>query len=849
MTAAPRSESSCGCDPLVAHAPVVHNPPGRTALRWRTSPHGAVLRRMRAVLTAPDMPDPGSVLGTAPPDDPGGALLDAFAVVADTVSFYTERLADEGFIRTAAEPASVRAMARGIGYEMRPGVAATTDVVLTVEDAPGGPRIVRVAAGTPVQSVPGQDELPQVFQTEADLEARPQWNAIPVRDRILQEFPFGTDVIWLEATSLGLSPGDGLLIVGDERIDASLPGASVGDDERWDFRVVASVVEPADRPGWTRVGLATKVGYAADWQLTATDGARVYLLPTRGSMFGATAPDPSLISESGVDHGDDWPGMDNPLAEGESDVIEVDGDRPRMVEGSWVLLEIPTYRELYRVVEAEPSGATRFAVSGRLTRLRVDLTENLDLFDRRRTLVRGESRLLPGAHRPIEEPVGGSGLTLPLTDPPIPDGRRVVVTGYPPGEGPTDPRQAVALPPPLAEAADVVFSHIDPAAGTQTLVLAADLTHSYDPAQLQVHANVARVSHGETVSQVLGSGDGAVPFQRMTLRRGPLTYVSSDDPSGSRSSLEVRVDGVRWHEQASLDGAQPADRSYVVRLEEDGTAVVTFGDGVTGARLPTGAENVVATYRTGIGSPGSLDAHQLSLLPRRPQGISRAINPVPTADWADPETMNSARTVAPLRTRTLDRAVTVADHEDAAAGFAGVTLARADSVWDGRTDVVAVSVLGADGVPAGQTLLGSLRSALRGMRDPGTPLAVLQGEVVRFGVRVEVEHDPDYLRGDVEAAVVHALTVAYSAPATPFAVPVTSSAVLVTIRDVPGVRACTMPRLVGVLSSAGDPPVLADPADPDPFVAALPARFDGATLRPAQATGLADGAVVIGEMP
>ena len=48
---------------------------------------------------------------------------------------------------------------------------------------------------------------------------------------------------------------------------------------------------------------------------------------------------------------------------------------------------------------------------------------------------------------------------------------------------------------------------------------------------------------------------------------------------------------------------------------------VQFGDGVTGARLPTGQENVRAIYRKGIGLEGLVKAEQLSLLMTRPLGV------------------------------------------------------------------------------------------------------------------------------------------------------------------------------------------------------------------------------------
>ena len=54
-------------------------------------------------------------------DDLAIALLDAWATVADVLTFYQERIANEGFLRTATERRSVLELARAIGYELEPG--------------------------------------------------------------------------------------------------------------------------------------------------------------------------------------------------------------------------------------------------------------------------------------------------------------------------------------------------------------------------------------------------------------------------------------------------------------------------------------------------------------------------------------------------------------------------------------------------------------------------------------------------------------------------------------------------------------------------------------------------------
>ena len=120
-----------------------------------------------------------------------------------------------------------------------------------------------------------------------------------------------------------------------------------------------------------------------------------------------------------------------------------------------------------------------------------------------------------------------------------------------------------------------------------------------------------------------------------------------------------------------------------MRIDDDGSTHIIFGDGVHGARPPAGTENIVATYRSGIGSPGVLNAGQLTLLPVRPLGIVSVVNQLASGGAADPEALADARTDAPLTTLTLDRIVSASDYENFAAAFAGVGKAQATTLWAG----------------------------------------------------------------------------------------------------------------------------------------------------------------------
>ncbi|MFF6883405.1 baseplate J/gp47 family protein [Streptomyces sp. NPDC012421] len=874
MTPACACRGACGCDPLEPVGPRVHNPPRRPALDWRVAPHAHALGRMRAALASS---------GTPAAEDPAAvAFLDAWAYVTDVVSFYTERIANEGFLRTAVEPGSVRELARTLGHEPRPGVAASADLAFTVDDTPGAPAVAHVPAGTPVQSVPAAGQLPQTFETSDALLARACWNAIPLAPSTAWTPKTGDDRLWVPGTGTGVRPGGGVLVVGRERLVCPR-------DERWDFRVVEAVEEdPEGHVGWTRLRVSPALG--DEHTAVAEREVEIFAFDERAEVFGWNAPDPALLRRAdgtlpdGADTCDDgrpcWkefgirapgsspttprdaesaPASGRTDAEGEADpriLVELDGDRPRLTaratvtsvgEASWVVLEDHALRELYRVRRVDGGAASRYAISGRITRLRLDGDECLDSFGRRTTLVHCVSRRLESGRAPHTEAVHGRVLQLALTDPLLPEGRTVVVTGHPDGTAPTGTAAltAGAEPPPVRERAVVVSCAVaetpDGVAPTMTVTLDRDLPVPLDPRSLRVLANVVPATHGETVTEVLGSGDGRVPFPAFRPRRVPLTYVRATGPSGARPALELRVDGVVWPQVPSLHTAAPADRVHVLRGEEDGGVRLTLGDGAHGARPSTGVENVTATYRVGIGAEGAVAAGQLSLLPRRPLGIRSVVNPSDARDWAPPESPDDARLNAPQRVRTFDRAVSVADHEDFAAGYAGVARARADGVPDATGTTVVVTVLGTGGAAPSDGLLGDLRTALEAARHPGSRLEVLAGRVLWFGIEVGLRHDPAYDRLAVERAVEAALTTAYSPAVRPFAEPVTAASVLVAVRRTPGVLACTMPSLWAVRHHRRPVGVLtARPARP---------RSKGAGVMPAQLLALAPGALTIGVMP
>src|SRR5687767_13242576 len=132
-TFAEASASDCDCcEGLRRATPLaVANPSGLAAFGYRVGTHG---RFKRSLLAGLSLSRSAALreLRTREDDDFAIALLDAWATVADVLTFYQERIAAESYLPTATERRSVRELARAIGYELRPGVAAETPLAFTV---------------------------------------------------------------------------------------------------------------------------------------------------------------------------------------------------------------------------------------------------------------------------------------------------------------------------------------------------------------------------------------------------------------------------------------------------------------------------------------------------------------------------------------------------------------------------------------------------------------------------------------------------------------------------------------------------------------------------------------------
>jgi uncharacterized phage protein gp47/JayE len=779
------------------------NRPGLSAIAYRVGTHPDFLASMIAGLTDVKRPRLAK-LGTRDRNDFSIALLDAWAVAADVIAFYNERLAQESYLRTARDRISLQELGRLIGYRLRPGVAAETylafalepppDVPATATRDPGSappvtPSSVTLEPGLRVQSIPGPGEKPQTFETVEEVVARPEWNAIPASTTVSFVPGMGDTQAYLKGVALNLKPGDALLLAGTD-VDVA--------PDHWDLRILSTVVPDAPNER-TLVTWDEGLG-SATWHVTPANPPQPFALRKRLDVFGHNAPFKGLIDKTTTT---DWSFA---LSAAGVNYVDLDGSHPDVVVGSWIVLSIPTYRELFKVKSVRELSRADYAVSGNITRLELEGGENYDKFASavRETVVFAVQDTLEFTDAPDATDVAGGTVDVDVDATAMKAGRHLIVRG--------DTTAG------LEQAEDVVVKSAQKTGGRWRLTLESNLSTSYDRESVVVHGNVALATHGETVQQLLGSGRASSPFQRFTLAHDPLTYLQSTGDSGAAAALEVRVNDVRWDEVPTLYGAGKNDRAYALRTDEAGKNYVQFGDGVRGSRLPSGSNNVRAKYRKGIGAPGNVKEGALAQLLDRPLGAKGVSNPEDAKGGVDPETEESARASSPLGVRTLGRAVSLLDYEDYARAFSGVVKAQATvlPLLAGRTIVVSVAFEGGD-------RLDDLRTSLRTHGDPHVDVIVLAGTTKTFRVALKVAVDPAYETDAVLSNVEAALRLAYSFDARDFGEPVYHSGIDAAAHAVPGVLAVDVDRLYTGTSAGLSERLLAQQAAVGPNGSAIAA--------------------------
>ncbi len=342
-----------------------------------------------------------------------------------------------------------------------------------------------------------------------------------------------------------------------------------------------------------------------------------------------------------------------------------------------------------------------------------------------------------------------------------------VTVAVPPGWSPAGSSQSAVLQDATGYGVEVAIA----AAGDGSAVISpAGVTSTQlDTAlavPLRLLLDLVPVTRGTTVvAETLGSGSNAVAGQSFTLRRAPLTYLQSG--SAIVSTLTVYVDGIAWTEVPSLYAQDPDATVYAVTLAPDGTATITFGDGVDGARLPTGAGNVTARYRYGSGYV-TPPAGRLTTVTTPQPNLASVVNPIAVGGGADPQSAADIRADAPASVQTFGRAISGTDYGIVAAQASGV--ARVGVIWsfDGLAARTTVTVYVGDDDGA----VRAASAALAGGEDPNRPITVLAAAAVPLTLVGTLVIAPGRVLADVRAAAIAALIDPVAGPLAAAVLPI-----------------------------------------------------------------------------
>ncbi|MEH1795228.1 putative baseplate assembly protein [Nostoc sp.] len=873
----PSDKSSCGCceGVEIITPKSVANQPNLYTLAYRVGTHASFLETMKARLGDSKFPSLKH-LKTRDPQDPSLALLDAWATVADVLTFYQERIANEGYLRTAIERRSLMELARLVDYAHSPGVSASVYLAFTIEDGYN----LEIPAGLSSQSLPDSGESPEFFETSQKLQAYAHLNQIKPRIGKAQQVSLITattlNQLYLDGINTNLKPNDPLLLIfGDTEAEQVLRRVQIIEPQPDENRTKVTLqvppkvqqqltvdvssanireqrikqiikppsIQPANALEMERTNqqifdpekneinsqliniLNPGFNTAIDQILTrdkvdsSNQLKRIETLGIKAAPFGNDVP---LKQVS--DQYEEWQiaGVDQPILSSTNqtnisstlpaelrNILALDAQYDGIVPGSWLAIERVDDSEIsiYQVTKVENISKIAYNIVARITQLTLDKPwlkeQDISLDVMRKTTV-----YLPSDLNLIEKPIdlkdapsGQDSLSeqvkieldneieLDNLYEGLQPGRWLIISGERSDISDVNDvwTSEVVM---LCRVRQDINQNLPDDKPHTFLKFARPLAYSYKLETVTIYGNVVKATHGETRTEVLGSGDGTKANQQFTLSQPPLTYLPAPIPSGVASTLEVYVNDVRWQEVENLIQLSPTDHAYVTQTDSHHNTTIIFGNGKHGARLPSGTENVKVVYRTGIGQAGNVAAKKITQLTMQPLGLSGVLNPIAATGGADPESHDEIRRNAPLGVISLNRAVSVPDYANFALTFTGIGKANAQRLSNGSRQIVHITIAGADDIHIDRNsdLYRSFVQALYQFGDPYQPLQVEMRELMLLIISANVRILPNYQWTSVALKIRTALFDKFSFEHQDLGQDVVLSKVITTIQQVPGVN-------------------------------------------------------------
>lgn len=660
-------------------------------------------------------------------DDLGLMLLEMWAYVCDVLSFYDEAIANESYIRTSQLRPGIRRLVALLGYRPAPAVGSSVQLAALAD----GRLPLKLPAGTAFRSGAFNGNPPQVFELDQEATIHPltnKWKLLPPHPgTIQQQFPAQLTI----APTYDIKEEAVVLLVNAADQNQNT-GSKVQTLEKY---------TGIDKKQYTRIGFTTVTKLSAG---TPLDSLKIFI-PTQTARL--------------------WT-LNNPSDSVTANTLVLENQFTRLKANEYILVTCNDEVRWFTIkqvkdVSRQPMASSDMTINGntyQLPGMSISVTEitldvNLNDAGRKQPGPDWDNSDREGitvhfamqtAARVIDEPKSG-----------VSSGDPLYFDGF--VEQPVDEITATNF---LLQDVNTRGAAVEGAVNftEKKLTLGQDVTWTPElQSPVTVYGNVITARRGEkVVNEKMGSGNASQVNQTFKLKKKPLTYYLSptaDNDNGVENTLIIHVNGVQWTEVNSFYGRNENEQIYIVRQNDDGDTLVTFGDGIRGQRLPSGVDNIIAEYHFGAEAacPPAGAVNQIS---KPVKGLQSVKNMLAAFGGADAEPASDIKKNAPGSALILGRVVSLKDMEAVAASFPGVKAVQTDWRWNKQKQTASAHIfyIGDDGLQA------SLSQRLRNLSDPSVSITVEQATPVPLSLSLTVRIDNRYLEADVIQELRTALT-------------------------------------------------------------------------------------------
>lgn len=652
-------------------------------------------------------------------DDFGVMLLEMWAYICDSLSFYDEVLANESYLKTSFLRPNLRKLIDLLGYLPRPAVGSTVKLAAIAE----GRLQLKLPSGTAFRSGAFEGNPPQVFELTDDAFIHPFTNHMGIR---------------APHQSIVLNPNPIYLLVEQK--------SEIKEDT---MVLLINKADSTQNKGM-RVKAVKKYTGLNNLQYDKITFTTATGLKKNASLENLKLLNPTLkaglwtVSEVG-----------NSI---NNRKITLNVLSHQVNSGEFILMTYRTQNRWFKVTSVTEV-------------MRTSIPSNI-------VIVNGNSFTVPGIKVPVteitlDEPVNSSTRKLStdsnwnsstLAEITVHFGMQLIATVIDEPNAFLTPSDSLFFNKPI----EIPIENYHPRQfliqDKNTLGAGMEGSISYSKNELtidqptdwsipltlpvEVFGNIVTATRGESViKEKMGSGNASFASQTFKLKKKPLSYYPSptvDNDLSVKNSLTVYVDGILWSEVSSFYGRNENDQIYIVRQNDEGESLVIFGDGIRGQRLPTGKDNLICNYRFGA-EASCPPAGSVSQISKPVKGLRSAKNMLAAYGGADAEEAENMRTNAPKSALILGRVVSMDDMAALASSFPGVRAVQTEWRWNKNKQRASACIfyIGDPGINK------SLSQRIKSVSDPSTPISVINALSTPLFISINVKINPKYLEEDV----------------------------------------------------------------------------------------------------